>query len=129
MGIIAFVFVSNIINYKITDSYAKGYAGFKYPAQILNGFNSNNSYLINVREGGQYLLKYTRNINAVDFSVYNLTHVDKTKKTELKVFDKSFVSTTNKDNSGEKLIPFLTSKFPTDNFVNFIILTYSDTLN
>lgn len=118
--IILFIFSYNVFNFKQADSYLQRYDGVKVPCQILNSLKSTGDYIINLREGADYFPKYTQNINVIDFNSFNLTHRDKSKQTELRVFDKSFVSTANKDNSGEKLVPFLISKTPTDTFTNFI---------
>lgn len=118
--IILFIFSYNVFNYKNADSYLLRYDGFRYPAMILNNLSLGDSDLINIREGGNYFLKYIKGINAIDFNSFNLTHRDKSKQTALRVFDKSFVSTANKDNSEEKLIPFLISKTPTNEFSDFI---------
>lgn len=106
------IFQSNKIPYIRFD-------GIKNPADILMKQNPNGDYLI-ATQRTEIFEKYVKGFNLIDFDSHKIITMDKTKKENLKIFDKNFVLSTNKYNSTSKLIPYFLNQQPTKELQNFV---------
>lgn len=93
--------------------------GIKQPAEKIMQLNPNGDYLI-ATEGTNLFQKYTKGLHFINFDSHKIIHLDKTKKENLKVFDKNFVMTTNKYNSDKKLATYFLSSEPTNELETFV---------
>lgn len=119
ISLIFIVFIYNTINYNNMRSFETRYSGLKPAAEILMQLKPDGDYLIEL-ERTELLRKYTKGYNLIDFDSHRILYLDKDKKEALKIFDKDFISSTNKHNSAEKLIPYLTTTEPTKQFKGYI---------
>lgn len=117
ISIIFFVYISSFIINGLSPVIQPD--GVKYPAEFISYLNPHGDYLITVK-GTNLCEKYIKNVNFIDFDSLKISHLDKTKSEDLKIFDKTFVEETTKYNSIPKLIPYFLSYQPTKHLQSFI---------
>lgn len=119
ISIIFTVFIYNILNYKNMDSFENRIGGLKYPSDALMKLKPNGDYLLAL-ERAELFSKYTNGFKFIDFDAPGILYLYKDKKDALKIFDKQLIEKTNKYNSMNKFIPYLTNTEPTHEMEQYI---------
>lgn len=119
ISLIFAVYIFNTVDYKHMPSFESRISGLRTPSEKLNEFVSDDDIII-FMDGSNVLGKYLKHGQIIPFNYHEIQYLDKTKQSSLKLFDKEFVLTTNKQNIKEQLIPYLTSNVPNKEMVSFL---------
>lgn len=106
------IFSLNILNFNNMPSFSTRANGCKTVSNALNELKLDKNDYILYTTKTDLLKKYVDNANFIDFDTAGIFYLDKSKQEAKKLFSDEFIKETTKNNSYEKLIPFLTSAKP-----------------
>ena len=94
--------------------------GFRTLTNKLETLNIQKNDYILYSDKTELIRKYFPKGQIIEFDIPSIIHLDKTRQEPLKLFDKNFISTTNKKNSLPKLIAYLEDLQPTNELTTYI---------
>lgn len=118
--LISIIFVHNIINYQKALSYKCRPDGMKIPANLMLEQKPEKNDYIMYPFYTKLVEKYIPDAKFIDFSFLGIISIDKTKQEQYKLFNKEFIETTNKHNSIDKLLPYISNPKPTEQLRNYM---------